>query len=64
MPRGLGRFELNRFNGRSCRRCPGGISRADWGTVVHVFWLVGAQTRHIRLSQLLQASHRRLEIVA
>ena len=44
-------------------RCPGGISRADWGTLVHVCWPVGAQTRHIRLSQLLQASHRRLEIV-
>ena len=44
--------------------CPGGISRADWGTLVHVCWPVGAQTRHIRLSQLLQASHRRLEVVA
>ena len=46
-------------------RCPGGISSmADWGALVHVRWPVGAQTRHIRLSQLLQASHRRLEIVA
>ena len=30
---------------------------------MHVCWPVGAQTRHIRLSKLLQASHRRLEIV-
>jgi len=43
--------------------CPGGISRADWGTLVHVCWPVGAQTRHIWLSHLLQASHRRLETV-
>ena len=31
---------------------------------MHVCWPVGAQTRHIRLSQLPQASHRRLEIAA
>ena len=44
-------------------RCPGGISRADWGALVHVCWPDGAQTRHVWLSQLLQASHRRLGIV-
>ena len=43
--------------------CPGGISGVDLGTLMHVCWPVGGQTRHIWLSQLLQASHRRLEIV-
>ena len=44
-------------------RCPGGISRADWGALGYVCWPINAQTRHIWLSQLLQAGHRRLEIV-
>ena len=40
-----------------------GISRADWGILVHVCWPVGGQAHIILLSKLLQASHRRLGIV-